>query len=70
LAQVDRQIVGLRETQVEVRDLIPLLLMVVAEVEQILLVQLLVLAVRVSDLKVALAPRALPQIRFKRDPMG
>jgi hypothetical protein len=33
LAQEERQIVGLRETQVEVRDLIPLLLMVVAVVD-------------------------------------
>jgi hypothetical protein len=33
LAQVERQIVGLLETQAKVRDLIPLLLMVVVEVE-------------------------------------
>jgi hypothetical protein len=59
LAQVERQIVGLRETQVEVQDLVLLLLMVVAEAELILLIQPSVLAVQVSDLKAAMTLSAL-----------
>jgi hypothetical protein len=59
LVQVERQIVGLRETQVEVRDLIPLLLTVVEVVDQILLIQPSVLAVQVSDLKAAMTLSAV-----------
>jgi hypothetical protein len=59
LVQVERQIVGLRETQVEVRDLILLLLTVVEVVEQILLIEPSVLAVQVSDLKVAVTLNSL-----------
>jgi len=49
----------LRETQVEVRDLVLLLLMVVAEAELILVIQPSVLAVQVSDLKAAMTLNAL-----------
>jgi hypothetical protein len=59
LAQVERQKVGLRETQVEVRDLILLLLMVGAGAELILLIHPSVLAVQVSDLKAAVTLNSL-----------